>query len=73
MIYLIIGIILFVAAGYAILNVLGRNPHKDHADKLSELNIEDEDLELRDNIADEQDRLNKKRSKVVNKENKLEK
>jgi len=73
MITLFIGILLTSLLVVGIVKVLRKDPNQDYADKLAKLEVEGETLELRDDIADQEGKLNRKRSKVVNKETKLEK
>lgn len=57
---------------FAIVKFMRKHPQQDYADKLAELKVESETLELRDDIADQEGKLNRKRSKVVKKEDNLE-
>lgn len=68
----ILGIILTAVFIAAMVKKYRTDPQQDYTDKLAELVVDEESLKYRDEIADKQSQLNKKRSKVVKKETKLE-
>jgi len=73
MIYLIAGLVLTYLSWKGIVWLRRKDANSDLADKLVDLDVLDEELDLREQIADKKGELNKKRKKVVKQETKVEK